>query len=500
MALANIFNIDIVVWNAAAAEDVLPFVLQTGDTDWVFSRNWTYEKIKSRMFDVHHERQHIPIAHVQYNGADHYRGWVTHSEPIEVCSSIRAACGIFTSGPLNSTLTQEELELQQKCKNNGVMYEPPGTAAPGTAESSKERRNRLQRLHMRCGRSKTKVPHVDCETRLQQKCYQAGVLHEPACTSGERGDEAHKRRARNYMRCTRSKTLQGASVVKDGEVQLQQKCKETGVQYEPPCAKETPEEKKKRWHRTRVRCGRNESSSPMNNVLKQLHPHPQVRKAMLAFAEGEEQHTLSTCDICLETRLQWFDTAANTPDAYPERHKLVANRWKVSEIPQIPTKLYACERCLSNYQSSLADTSCKKAHPYSGWCSPVYFCSKAGRHNNMHFYPTSSYLKELTEFELSCIAKYSFAANIHVMGSSLYQKGCVAHVISKMRIIVNALPRLPCEIELLIVYYAKRNNISSNKRFQRLYGVRRKLLEEALNGLMYGVPKGGFKKCPAQKG
>mmetsp|Transcript_19973 Transcript_19973/g.49812 ORF Transcript_19973/g.49812 Transcript_19973/m.49812 type:complete len:223 (-) Transcript_19973:111-779(-) len=48
--------------------------------------------------------------------------------------------------------------------------------------------------------------------------------------------------------------------------------------------------------------------------------------------------------------------------------------------------------------------------------------------------------------------------------------------------------------------YAKRNNISSNKRFQRLYGVRRKLLEEALNGLMYGVPKGGFKKCPAQKG
>lgn len=62
--------------------------MQTGDTDWVVTREWSYEKVKARMMDANHERQHIPIAHVQYNGTDHYKGWVTHSEPIEVSLTV----------------------------------------------------------------------------------------------------------------------------------------------------------------------------------------------------------------------------------------------------------------------------------------------------------------------------------------------------------------------------------------------------------------------------
>lgn len=411
MALANILKIDIIVWNQAASEEALPYILQNGDTDWVFTREWSFKKILKRMLDVSHKRFRIPIAHVQYNGRNHYRGWCARTEPVELCKAVASIAKIHEL---------HELKLQQKCEQSGIKYEE----APCEGENERERKRRYHKLQVRCLRAK----------KVQKNCASNEVMTQSSQNNGP-------------------------------------------------------------WSPTDI---------DKMHALDALHPNKDVRAAMIAFAEGETKHKLVTCEICLETRLQWFDTCTSMlpDDLYPERHKLYAKAWTVSKISEDENAPLACDRCkhflkfsISKQKTNTLSVSSKKAHPYSGWLSDPQFFSDSGTHNNMHFYPTSSYLFDLTEFELSCIAKYSFATNIHIVGSSIYQKGCVAHVISEMRV-VKTLPRLPSEVEVVIVCYTRRNNNNMNARLERQYGVRRKSLEVALNGLMYGVPKGGFDKCP----
>ena len=119
--------------------------------------------------------------------------------------------------------------------------------------------------------------------------------------------------------------------------------------------------------------------------------------------------------------------------------------------------------------------------------------SVSGRHNNMHFRPVSSYLIELTEFEVTCVARFTMAASVHIVPSGFAQRGCIAHVPSPLRI-ANALPWLPQEIDVLVVHQTPRN--TQNASIRKMYGVCRKHLETALQGLMYGVPKGGYETPP----
>lgn len=65
--------------------------------------------------------------------------------------------------------------------------------------------------------------------------------------------------------------------------------------------------------------------------------------------------------------------------------------------------------------------------------------------------------------------------------------------------VAKLLPRLPSEIELLILIRAHQDD-AMKMRLRKLYGVRRNELEVALNGLMYGVPKGGYEHPPQSNG
>jgi hypothetical protein len=42
--------------------------------------------------------------------------------------------------------------------------------------------------------------------------------------------------------------------------------------------------------------------------LKDLHPYPRVREAMLAFDEGEAKHVIDVCETCLEMRISPRDS------------------------------------------------------------------------------------------------------------------------------------------------------------------------------------------------
>ena len=318
------------------------------------------------------------------------------------------------------------------------------------------------------------------------------------------------------------------------ESKLKERCELSGIPYTPPACNESAAEKRRRHKNIQHLCrtkdkntGKNElqsESEPFQGFEKTnprsqnrlpratesqasfeafmakefVHPNPRIRAAMWAFTHGDLKHECATCDVCLETRLHAYDSTKLIHDNLPERRRLQARFWNVQNIPNMKDGSKACERCLKMIvtPSDAKREQSKLAHPFSGWLSPQEFRSTSGRDNNMHFFPVSSYLMELSEFEISCLAKYSFAVNIHVMGSSLRQKGCVAHVLSTMKV-VHTLPRLPSQIEVIIIHHAPAHaNSETHHRIRKQYGVRRTHLERGLLGLMYGVPKGGLEEPP----
>jgi hypothetical protein len=61
-------------------------------------------------------------------------------------------------------------------------------------------------------------------------------------------------------------------------------------------------------------------------ALEDLHPDPRVRKAMLAFDEGEAKHVIDVCETCLEMRISPHDSALDI-DNYSQRHCLQFKIW-----------------------------------------------------------------------------------------------------------------------------------------------------------------------------
>jgi hypothetical protein len=107
----------------------------------------------------------------------------------------------------------------------------------------------------------------------------------------------------------------------------------------------------------------------------------------------------------------------------------------------------------------------------------------------MHFRPTSSYLKKMSDFEVSIVCKYSFATSVHVVSNRLQQKGCLATVVADLKV-ARALPRLPPELEIVLVHVGTPTR-ATTERLRKIYGVRRAHVARALDGLCYGEPKGG---------
>lgn len=234
----------------------------------------------------------------------------------------------------------------------------------------------------------------------------------------------------------------------------------------------------------------NHAFNASKTINEALHPNEKVRAAMLAFGEGDSKYEIGTCGICRESRIIGYDASLAMNKLYTLRNKLQVKWWKLVDGSMFGCR-EICERCFK---------VCKKldpgvAHPFSGCRSRENQLSKTSCHNNMHFRHVSQYLIDLTEFEITCIAKYTMATSVHVVSNGFTQRGCLAHIPSSFRI-ANALPWLPEEIEVLIVYQQPKDKVSLNEKAKKMYSVRRHMLEKALNGLLYGVPKGGYASPP----
>lgn len=485
MALANILHTDIVVWNQRAPLFDSPCVLQDGDHYFSFQK-WSFADLEKRMFDPQHARAHVPVVHVQYNGYNHYRSWrvgknMRHRQCVDL--------------PTTATMSENDTFVISNATIN-YQQDVREEQAASILEDVSEHVNK-------------QVKQEDVvEKGLEERCMACGVNYLKP-TSDETSTQRHRRREMLRKRCQRNENSTDTSelikIARDNtENALQIQCLEHGIEYLAPDSNETCTQRKNRRRNLKRKCERVKASThDSHNIhsknlnascFKALHPDERVRQAMLAFEDGEYQHSIATCHICLETRIQSFDSSTNLVDQYVERHKFEVRHWKVHLFRE-ENQLFACDRCIQ--LAKKREQHHELAHPFSGWLSQMQEKSSLGQHNNMHFYPVSSYLKDLTEFEVSCLAKYSFAANVHVVGNTLKQKGCIAHVLSPMRI-VKELPRLPSEIEVIIVHHTSRKNVEH--RLKKQYGVRRQLLFDGIQGLLYGVPKGGYIDPPSNDG
>ena len=197
-----------------------------------------------------------------------------------------------------------------------------------------------------------------------------------------------------------------------------------------------------------------------------LNSNPSLSKAIHAFETGEMLHTVGTCIICLETR-PVFHCVDN-------KAKVKIEPWKLSKK--------GCKRC--------ADDQRKKCEvPLFSGCRSVeeHLGPKTHelRHNNMHFEDVPPFLQNLTALESSLVSKVSVGIRVHILRyGMLASKGHCISLPNKMAI-ATQLPLLPEEVGIVIL--KKKGGSSVPKQ----YTVSRHAVQDALNGLCFGYPKGG---------
>ena len=130
----------------------------------------------------------------------------------------------------------------------------------------------------------------------------------------------------------------------------------------------------------------------------------------------------------------------------------------------------------------------RSINPFSGKYSPS--CDKnmakgAIEHNNMHHVPAPVYFKGASELEISLVCRIATVVNLHVLrGGMLSATGHVITLVNKMSL-ATALPLTCAETGYILLHDSK-----SPK--SKAYLVSREKVEEMLNGLCFGEPKGGL--------
>eukprot|EP00111_Clytia_hemisphaerica_P009342 TCONS_00027422-protein len=239
----------------------------------------------------------------------------------------------------------------------------------------------------------------------------------------------------------------------------------------------------------------NDAVQPDGHVFDSLHPNPEVGQSVIDFLEGENNHGVATCVVCRETR-PVYNPSYNNAQA-----RVKIKVWKVN-------KAGICDRCRKDRTKRTSESnrinkrnnssnkgkekqaSLKKPAKFSGHLTTddkdLGPSSDRIRHNGMHFLPTPPFLQHLTMVERLMIAKITVCTNIHLLRyGMLSSKGHSVSIPNKMSI-AKHLPLLPEEIGVIILK-RKNQNITSKQ-----YGVRRHKVEQALNGLCFGYPNGGY--------
>ena len=201
-------------------------------------------------------------------------------------------------------------------------------------------------------------------------------------------------------------------------------------------------------------------------------PIYKVHKMVQMFNDGELNHSVATCLTCHETRPQFHATK-------PSEKFHTENR-KSHEVPSWVINKGRCKRCHKEYLAN------KNKSDYiftiSGKYSNTNVCDFL-THNNMHFGEIPPFLSNLTFVESLMIRKISVAMYIHTLKyGTLASKGHAVAVPQDMQIFTK-LPLLPNEIGILLL---KSGNINSKK-----FLASRSAIEDALQALVFGVPKCG---------
>ena len=205
------------------------------------------------------------------------------------------------------------------------------------------------------------------------------------------------------------------------------------------------------------------------------HANPEVLNNAKAFEAGEENHKIATCKVCKETR--------------PVFH--VSYDEKAADVRINPWKLDGksiCSRCKVDRRKR-TKSGINRPAKFSGSYSEEIDLGPSSdllRENNMHFKPIPPYLQNLTAVETALISKITVCTNVHMLRyGMLASKGHSISIPQRMAI-AKKLPLLPENVNILILRRKGSNDVSKH------YSVQRYKVEEAIKGLCYGLPNGGY--------
>eukprot|EP00111_Clytia_hemisphaerica_P024917 TCONS_00073418-protein len=145
-----------------------------------------------------------------------------------------------------------------------------------------------------------------------------------------------------------------------------------------------------------------------------------------------------------------------------------------------------CKRCTDEIKKNKYKKHINRSLMFSGLYSPVEDCfleNGMHYHNNQHFKEIPPFLQNLTFVESLLIRKISIAIYVHCLKyGMLASKGHTVAIPHDLRKFTK-LPQLPSEVGILL--------IRGGKNSSKAYMACRQRIEQALVGLIFGVPKYG---------
>ena len=211
---------------------------------------------------------------------------------------------------------------------------------------------------------------------------------------------------------------------------------------------------------------------------KELHANPKIHEMVAAFTDGELKHQVATCQCCNEIRPQFHSTMPSDKFKFERRKPQAVPYWKIFK-----DGLY--ERC---HKESYRRKKGNNVMTFSGLNSSCGIDTGAGiSHNNMHFAEVPPFVANLTFIEILVIRKIAVATYVYNLKyGMLASKGHAVAIPQDIKLYTK-LSLLPAEIGILIL----KNSNTNSKR----YVASRQSVQNALSGLVFGVPKFGVALC-----
>ena len=210
---------------------------------------------------------------------------------------------------------------------------------------------------------------------------------------------------------------------------------------------------------------------------KELHPNPKVHEMVAVFTDGELKHQVATCQCCNEIRPQFHSTMPSDKFKSERRKPQAVPYWNIF-------KDGLCERF---HKESYRRKKSNNVMTFSGLNSCGIDTGAGISHNNMHFAEVTPFLANLTFIETLMIRKITVVMYVHNLKyGMLASKGHAVAIPQDIKLYTK-LPLLPAEIGILIL----KNSNTNSKR----YVASRQSVQNALNGLVFDVPKFGVALC-----